>query len=258
MENPEQGKDRDFVTALARGLQVLQCFTSERPELGTSEIARLTGLAQSTVWRLCHTLLEMGFLVPGNHPERLRAGVNVLTLGGASVMRAGIASAAYPHMLEMAREFGAHLSLAARSGTQMIIVQRAEPPHPLQLNFTVGTILPMEQSSVGSAYLAATSATERDQLMRQLEQKISPAAWSVAREFLDEGLATYQAHGYVLNRGQLRPDIWAVAVPLIAPDGRTIMALNCGGPRSSMPIERLAGPIARALFDVTAQLRVLL
>lgn len=251
-------KDRDFVTALARGLQVLQCFSIEHTELGTTEIARLTGLAQSTVWRLCHTLLEAGFLVPGNHPERLRAGANVLTLGAGSVLHAGIAAAAHPHMLKLAEQFDAHLSLAARAGAQMVIVQRTEAPHHLQPNFTVGTMLPMERSAVGAAYLAAIIATEREELMRQLEQRLSAAAWATARKFLDEGLASWRAHGFVLNLGQLRPEINAVAAPIVAPDGRIVMALNCGGPRSSMSPAHLKGPVADALLEVAERLRMLL
>ena len=64
-------EDRDFVTALARGVQVLQCFTAERPELGTTQIAALVGLPQSTVWRLCHTLTKLGLLVRHSNLEAI-------------------------------------------------------------------------------------------------------------------------------------------------------------------------------------------
>ena len=38
--------DPQFVTALARGVEVLRCFTAKRPELGTTDIAQLTGLRE--------------------------------------------------------------------------------------------------------------------------------------------------------------------------------------------------------------------
>jgi DNA-binding IclR family transcriptional regulator len=59
-----EGADRQYVTALARGLEILRCFSALKPELGTTEIAQLTGLPQPTVWRLCHTLIKCGYLVP--------------------------------------------------------------------------------------------------------------------------------------------------------------------------------------------------
>ena len=67
-------EDRQFVTALARGLEVLRCFSAETPELGSREIARRIGLSQSTIWRLCHTLSQLGYLVPGTAPGKLRVG----------------------------------------------------------------------------------------------------------------------------------------------------------------------------------------
>jgi DNA-binding IclR family transcriptional regulator len=247
-------KDRDFVTALARGLEILRCFTAQRTELGTTDIARLTGLAQSTVWRLCHTLLELGYLTPASHPDRLRVGINVLALGGTSITQAGIANAAYPYMMKIANQFNASLSLAGRADTKMIIIQRAEAPGMLRLNFSVGRMLSMRRSAVGAAYLAATSEEERADLMEKL-RRLAPDSWPQTRKYLDEAKAMYQEHGYVLNLQRYHPDISAVAVPLVSPDGRTIMAVNCGGPSSTMTVERLTGPIAQAMFELAATLK---
>jgi hypothetical protein len=38
--------DRQFVTALARGLEILRCFSRKDRELGNGEIASRTGLAR--------------------------------------------------------------------------------------------------------------------------------------------------------------------------------------------------------------------
>src|SRR3954470_22827873 len=81
----EKEKDRQFVTALARGLGVLRCFTHATPELGTAEIARMTGLPQPTVWRLCHTLMQEGYLVQADRGDKLRPGIPVLSLGYAAI-----------------------------------------------------------------------------------------------------------------------------------------------------------------------------
>src|SRR4029077_19838606 len=71
-EEASRKSDRQFVTALGRGLDILQCFTPATPELGTSQLARMTGLPQPTVWRLCHTMTELGFLVQAPDQDRLR------------------------------------------------------------------------------------------------------------------------------------------------------------------------------------------
>lgn len=253
----EGKKDRDFVTALARGLEILKCFTAARPELGSTEIAHLTGLAQSTVWRLCHTLTELGYLVPVGG-ERLRAGLGVLTLGGASIARAGIANAAYPGMVEIADRFDASLSLAGKVGTTMVIVQRAEAPGMLRLNFTVGTAMALGRSAVGGAYLGATDEHDRRATLAALQAQLPPSEWADTESWLAEAVAMFETHGYVLNLRRYHPDVCAVAVPLVSNDRRTIMALNCGGPASRMSTELLTGPILHALRALAHQLQPLL
>ena len=76
-----ESADRQYVTALARGLEILRCFGARKPELGTTEIAQLTGLPQPTVWRLCHTLIKCGYLAPSPGKDKLRIGAGVLSLG---------------------------------------------------------------------------------------------------------------------------------------------------------------------------------
>ena len=44
-------KDRQFVTALARGLDILRAFTPRHPVLGNSEIAQRAHLPKPTVTR---------------------------------------------------------------------------------------------------------------------------------------------------------------------------------------------------------------
>ena len=59
---PGQGNDRHFVTALARGLQVLRCFRSGEELLGNQQLAERCGLPKSTVTRLSYTPTRLGYL----------------------------------------------------------------------------------------------------------------------------------------------------------------------------------------------------
>lgn len=252
-------EDRQFVTALARGLEVLRCFTAERVELGTTEIARLTGLPQPTVWRLCYTLSQLGYLVPGKDPERLRAGAGVLTLGGASIAQTGIAEMAYPLMAEIARRFEASVSLATRDRLQMVIVQRAESSTVLRLNFHIGSTLAIESSALGCAYLAVAGEDERAAILKDVQARLGPQtrAWRGARAFVNESLAFYGEHGYVLNLRRYHPDVNALGVGVVGRSGRRIFALNCGGAASIVTEDKLRGPIAAAMQDLAARLAVL-
>jgi DNA-binding IclR family transcriptional regulator len=246
-------EDRQFVTALARGLDILRCFTPERPELGTTEIAGRTGLPQPTVWRLCYTLSKLGYLVPGRDPEKLRPGPGVLALGHAAVTHVGAAEVAAPLMREIADRFDASVSLAARDRLDMVIVQRAEAPSILRLNLGTGSGLAIERSALGWAYLAGIGDKERQTLLAQIARASGERAGTVRRD-IDAALAHFRRHGFVLNLGHYHPDVNAAGVPVVAPDGRRVLALNCGGASSVVTETKLRGPIAEALKALAAKL----
>ena len=52
--------DRHFVTALARGLDVLSAFRSRDRMLGNQELARRCGLPKSTISRLLFRFYDVG------------------------------------------------------------------------------------------------------------------------------------------------------------------------------------------------------
>lgn len=221
-----QEKDRQYVTALARGLDILRCFTRARPVLGTADIARLTGLPQPTVWRLCYTLLQEGFLVQGER-DKLMLGIPVLSLGYAVLGGMPIAELARPHMQKLATEYEGAVSLGARDGNSMVYLQRCQGSSIILGDLRVGSRVPLATSVTGWAYMAGLGEHERECLLEELAA--TEANWSELLPKIEEALADFKSHGYIINKGSLHPQINAVAVPLLSEDGRILLSLSSGG-----------------------------
>jgi DNA-binding IclR family transcriptional regulator len=262
---PTEAKHPLFVTALARGLDVLRCFTPERPELGGTEIARLTGLPQSTVWRLCYTLQQQGCLVPGAAPERLRVGPGVLLLGHAAATQVGLVESALPLMKALADEFQVSVSLGQRDRQVMVIVQRAEAAGILRVNLHVGSSLPLLTSSLGRACLAAMNEEERRPLLSALKKATPAADWPDAEAEVAQAVADLARHGCVFNLGKSHREINAIGVPVPTPGvnspgagaGRQL-ALTCGGARSLLSRELLLRKVAPRLIELAASIAPLI
>ena len=79
--------DRHFVTALARGLEVLACFRHGDRVLGNQELARRCGLAKSTISRLTYTLTKLGYLIYVEDSAKYSLGTATLSLGSAMLSR---------------------------------------------------------------------------------------------------------------------------------------------------------------------------
>lgn len=248
-----ESKDPRFVTALARGLDILRCFTPDRQELGTTEIGKLTGLPQATVWRLCYTLQQVGCLMPGRSSDKLRVAPGVLLLGHAAITFGGLGDFALPLMRPVADAFEASVSLAARDRHAMVIVQRSEAVGIVNVNLHIGSTLGLTSSSLGGAWLGAVSGEEREAALEAFRTE-HPHQWPEAEQHVEQALADYRKHGFVFNLGRSHADINAIGVPVVSLDGRTVMALTCGGLRTRMTKDKLTKQVAPVLKRLAQQI----
>jgi DNA-binding IclR family transcriptional regulator len=224
----EKEKDRQYVTALARGLDILRCFSRSRPELGTAEIARITGLPQPTVWRLCHTLLQEGYLAQSDRGDKLRPGIPVLSLGYAAIAGTPIAELARTDMQALASRHQGAVALGMRDGTNMVYLQRCLGSSIVMRDLAVGSRVPLAFSATGWAYIAAMGEEEREALFEELS-RAEQQRWPEVLPKIRKALRDFASTGYVVNKGTLHEQINAVAVPVVSEDGSVLLSLSAGG-----------------------------
>ena len=242
--------DRIFVTALARGLDILACFSSARPEIGGTRLAAMTGLPQPTVWRLCHTMVRLGYLVPVSG-DKLRPGIPVLKLGRAALASIPMAEAARAPMQILADRFGAASGLGARDGGRMVFVQRCISDATLVMNLRVGARLPLLSSAVGWGLLFGLEPGERDALIA--EHGPAEPTWPGVRPSFEAACAAAAEAGFILNIGVFHPGYNSVAVP-VRGGGGTRFGLTCAGSATTHSADFLRQVVAPALLAVARQL----
>jgi DNA-binding IclR family transcriptional regulator len=224
----EPEHDRQFVTALARGLSVLRCFTRATPSLGTAEIARMTGLPQPTVWRLCHTLMKEGYLVQSEVADKLRPGIPVLSLGYSAIAGMPTAELAKADMQLLANRYQGAVSLGMRDGPYMIYLQRCQGSSIILRDLDVGSRVSLASSVTGWAYMAGLPEAEREAIFMELG-KLEKERWRELLPKIRLALKEFKNTGYVVNKGSLHEQINAVGVPVSAEDGSVLLSLSSGG-----------------------------
>jgi DNA-binding IclR family transcriptional regulator len=251
-ESTAAGKDRQYVTALARGLEILRCFTRETPELGTAELARMTGLPQPTVWRLCYTLMQEGYLVQAGRGDKLRPGIPVLGLGYAAIAGMPVAELAKADMQAIASRYQGAVSLGMRDGANMVYLQRCQGSSIVLRDLDVGSRVSLAASVTGWAYMAGLAKAEREALFEELG-KLEDRRWPELLPKIRKALTDFARTGYVVNKGSLHAQINAVAVPVLSADGTVLLSLSSGGISQLFDDEKLAA-IGAELKQLAARL----
>lgn len=218
--------DRQFATTLARGLELLRCFTPAEPVLGNKDMAQRLNLPTATVSRLSYTLLCMGYLAQTESYGKYRLGSAVLSLGYPMLQLFMVRRHARPLMLDLAEETGGSVSIGIRDRLSIVYIEairsRANAIYPLD----VGTTHSLAGTAIGRAYLMACPPKDRESLLNQLRVK-SPGEWDRHHEQLTQNLAQYSRSGCCVSVGEIYPDVQAVAVPLGRIDRGEAAAINC-------------------------------
>jgi DNA-binding IclR family transcriptional regulator len=249
----EKTQGQPLVTGLLRGLQVLRCFDHGRERLGSSEIARMTGLPQPTVWRLCKTLEHGGYLISDPEGARFRPGLAILTLGYSALDTIEIAELARPLLEDLAERFKGAASLSTREGTSMLYLQRCEAPQAfLKLNVRVGSQVPIISSGTGWGYLAGLSAEERKEVL-QACRKADAALYRNAEKHALAALAAYPKKGYVTNVDTFFPGLSTVSLPLAT--APVPYVLICTSASSVFADPKVLDAAGKALVAVADRLR---
>ncbi len=225
-----ESKDRQFVTALARGLEVLRCFKPGDHQLGNQDIARRTGLPKPTVSRLTYTLTRLGYLSYSENLGKYQLGTAVLSLGYSLLTNMGILKLARPLMQELADYSQAAVSVGARDRLNMVYLETCRSNSTtFTLRLEVGSRIPIATTAMGRAFLCGLPKKDQDYLLDQI-RKHNEVEWPKIKPGIERAFIDFEERGFCISHGEWRQDVNAVAVPMKSVAGSGPLAFNCGGP----------------------------
>lgn len=219
-------EDRHFVTALARGLEVLHAFKSGEERLGNQDLAERCQLPKSTVTRLTYTLTKLGYLHQVPASGRYRLGLMALTLGGTTLSRLDVKEVSNPLLQQLANDTDTMVALAIRDHLSMLYIENCRSERSIvTLRLGIGSHMPLGTTSAGRGYLAAAPQGARRALEARL-QSIDPAGWPKVEQGIRQAMADLAEFGCVCSFGDWRPDVNAIAVPIRLSAGLPLMVVN--------------------------------
>jgi DNA-binding IclR family transcriptional regulator len=246
---PAAEHDRKFVVALARGLEVLRAFTPAEGLLGNQEIAQRTGLPKPTVSRLTYTLTKLGHLTHVPRLGKYQLAPAALAIGYSTLANMRIRQIAGPLMQDLANLTDTAVSLGSRDRLTLIYVEHCRSETAVMRRLDLGSRIPIATTAMGRALLAALPQKERDWMMHHIARR-EGERWPKIRAGIEQAVKDLARRGFTVSAGDWHPDVSAVGVPLIAPDGTGVFAFNCGAPAFQLTRERLESDVGPRLVNL--------
>lgn len=250
---PKSKEDRHFVTALARGLEVLSCFRHGEATLSNQELAQRCHLPKSTVSRLTMTLTKLGYLIHVEESGRYRLGTACLALGSALLTRLDVRKIARPLMQELANLTGASVSLGVRDKLSMIYIENCRSSAALTLTLDVGSRMPVATSAMGRAWLALVGESERQAVMEQVHE-LDDLAWPQVKQGIVKALDDYRTLGVTCSFGDWNKEVNGISRAFDPGNGLPLMAINVGGSSYNLLPDYLLDEVRPRLIEMVRQI----
>lgn len=218
-------KALNYVQSLARGLNVLQAFTAERPSLNLSEIARATGMNTTAAQRFTDTLLQLGFLHRNRHREFM-LGPKVLNLGFAFLNGSQLRKLAQTYIAEFSARHGRTVNLAILDGDAVVFLYRHEAQRFLKYDLQAGSRLPSHCTATGKVLLAALPDQTLQNALSHMNMEALTRYTLTDTDALWADLMQTRKRGYSVCDREMSLALFSMAVPVLNPEQHVVAAVN--------------------------------
>ncbi|MEO1200557.1 MAG: IclR family transcriptional regulator [Pseudomonadota bacterium] len=243
-------KNAQFVTALGRGLDIVQVIAAGDEPMGNLEIVERTGLPKATVSRLTYTLWQCGFLHYDPAAGRYHLGPAAISLGYSTVSGLRIREIALPFMQELAQYSGVAVALGLRDGADMVYIANSRPDSLVTLRLNIGSRIPIMSTAMGLAYLNGIDEAERKGLIDSVRET-DMSNWPVHQKNIERARQEIAETGFCMVMGLWKPEVSAVGAFVGTRDGTPPLAITCGGASFLLDAQKLRQDLGPRLVELT-------
>lgn len=217
--------DRDFVTALASGLEVIMAFDDSHPRMTLSEVAARTGMNRAKARRFLLTLHALGYV--RKQQRYFELSPKVLQLGYSFLSANNYRSVIQQYLEDITAQCGESSSLGILDGNEVIYVARSAAPHRLMsISLSVGTRLPAAHTSMGRVLLAQLSEPTLDAYLSRIVLERHTDKTITDKEDLKKCINKVRQQGYAIADQELDSGLRSLAVPAFDVNGKLLGAIN--------------------------------
>lgn len=253
MRGRQRFKDRQFVTALDRGLQVLRAFSCKQGGLRNGQLAKQTQLAPSTISRLVYTLRELGYIRYDRGTRSYMLAPQVLTLGYPVLSQAPLLHQVRPVLVQIVQQTGETCGFAQRDGVYATFLDCVQGRSMLAVRMEVGARLPLANSASGLCLLKASPDAERRMLVSRIRARMTRRRIAVGP--FEHSLAEALASPVVIMRDTWHKGIGGIAVPVS--NGSEVGAIVVPVATASVSEKEMRGPLSAKILELAGRYRLM-
>lgn len=221
--------EEDFIAGLAKGLSILDCFSTERQKLTVTQAAERAEISRTAARRYLRTLKYLGYLDSDDRFYWLTH--KVLRLSGAYYNTATLPKIARPILHELSTKTRCCHSIVALDNAYVVTLASSYPTNMnqnrvLPYGIYTGNRIPAHSASNGKVLLAALSQKELDDWLVRYPLTRFTRHTIVDKDLFRADIAKVARQGWSLNYEEHELGFGGLAVPILNAEGKVVYGLN--------------------------------
>lgn len=223
------------VQTLERGLNILFSFTRKRPWLTAKEIATLTDIPLSSVYRILSLMRKMDILEHDNIAQRYSVSLRFLEMSGLILVKTNLEKIAMPFVKKLAEETGETIQISVLENDYAICTHLEESSRYLSfVGSKVGDRLPLNSGASEQTILAFTSSAFQNKICTGYLRALTSNTITDS-EKLKKRLKQIREQGYHVAMEEAHIGAMGIAAPIFESNNKVIASIAVAG-----PVQRLA------------------
>ena len=243
---------RDYVSSLARGLEVLRAFNRTGRKMTLSEVAAETGNTRAGARRILLTLVREGYAVADGKLFDLTP--QVLELGYSVLSSKGVWDIARPFIDHFSEEIRESVSAAVLDRFDVVYVSGAQFHRVITVGISVGARFPAHCTATGRVLLASQPTEMWPGILQNIPLTPMTDRTVTDRAAFRRLLEDTREKGWSLVDQELEKGLISIAVPLPDSAGRLVGAINVGVPAIRTTAEEMVRDILPRLQQTVASI----
>ena len=232
---------RDYVSSLARGLEVLRAFNRTGRKMTLSQVASETGNTRAGARRILLTLVHEGYAVADGKLFDLTP--QVLELGHSVLSSKGVWDIAKPFIDHLSEDIRESVSAAVLDNFDVVYVSGAQYHRVISVGISVGARFPAHCTANGRVLLAAQPEEKWPAMLRDIDLKKLTDKTVTDREQFRKVLEQVRDQGWSMVDQELEIGLMSISVPVRTSAGALVGAINVGVPTLRMSPEQMVSEI---------------
>lgn len=238
---PNGMNPRDYVSSLARGLDVLRAFNRTGRKMTLSQVASETGNTRAGARRILLTLVHEGYAVADGKLFDLTP--LVLELGHSVLSSKGVWDIAKPFIDHLSRETQESVSAAVLDNYDVVYVSGAQYHRVISVGISVGARFPAHCTANGRVLLAAQPEDQWPNMLRDIKlTKLTDKTVTDPKKFR-KVLEQVRDQGWSFVDQELEIGLMSISAPVKTSAGVLVGAINIGVPTLRMSPDQMVSEV---------------